>query len=207
MIDKAALTPRQNELAKRIFLKLGEAEAARARDRHQEGPLPRGRRGRFDRRHRRRGRRPRPARASIGSRPARSRPGRGWVRAAHGRMPLPAPGDGRAAQGGPAGRVDGRDGADHPHRRGDPDHGGRGVRPAARHDHRGDRPGRGHAGPARPGQHPPPLRRHGRPPRRRATASGSWRRTSTTCPARSSATPPRSSWPPGRSTPSSRRSR
>ena len=29
--------------------------------------------------------------ASSGSRPARSRPGRGWVKAAHGKMPLPAP--------------------------------------------------------------------------------------------------------------------
>ena len=73
-------------------------------------------------------------------------PGRGWVRAAHGKMPLPAPGDGRAAQGRPAGRVDRRDGADHPHRRGDPDDRRRGVRPAAGDDHRGDRPGRRHPG-------------------------------------------------------------
>ena len=74
-------------------------------------------------------------------------------------------------------------------------------------DHRGDRPRGRHEGPARAGEHPPPLRRHGRPAAPAATASGSWRRTSTTCPARSSATRRRCSWRPGRSTPSSRRSR
>ena len=165
MIDKSTLSPRQNELAKRIFLKLGEAEAAVARHRHQEGPLPRGRRRRFDRRHRRLGRRPRPARGrAVRGEPPADGSGLGPGRA---RQDAPArPRDGRAAQGRPAGRFGRRDGADHPHRRGHRDHGGRAVRPPARHDDRGDRPGRGDPRPPRPGEHPPPLRRHDRPARR-----------------------------------------
>ncbi len=103
--------------------------------------------------------------ASTGSRPARSRPGRGSVRAAHGRMPLPAPATATLLKGIPLAEspvefelttptgaaivVDGR----------------RGVRPAAADDGRGDRPRGRDQGVPRAREHPPPLRRH-RPPAR-----------------------------------------
>ncbi len=98
MIDKAGLPPRQVDLAKRIFTKLGQAEAAahgidiQKIHFHEVGAVDSivdivgsavgldllG----VDR---------------IESSPVP--PGRGWVRAAHGRMPLPAPGTAELLRG------------------------------------------------------------------------------------------------------------
>lgn len=91
IIDKSSLTARQNELAKRIFRKLGEAEAsAHGGDVqkvhfHEVGAVDSivdivGSAVGLD---------------LLGVERFESSPvppGRGWVRAAHGRMPLPAPG-------------------------------------------------------------------------------------------------------------------
>ena len=117
-------------------------------------------------------------------------PGRGWVKAAHGRMPLPAPATAELLKGVPLAESDVEMELTTPTGAAILTTVVERVRPAAGDDHRGDRPGRRHARAARPGEHPPPVRRPGRRCRPTATASGCWRRTSTTCPARSSATRP-----------------
>jgi uncharacterized protein (TIGR00299 family) protein len=100
IIDKSVLTPRQKELAKRIFLKLGEAEAkvhgidlAKIHF-HEVGAVD----SIVD---------------IVGStvgldllgvdrfEASPLPPGRGWVKAAHGRMPLPAPGTAELLRGVP----------------------------------------------------------------------------------------------------------
>jgi uncharacterized protein (TIGR00299 family) protein len=98
MIDKAALTPRQSDLAKRIFRKLGEAEAsAHGVDLqkihfHEVGAVD----SIVD-----------IVGAAVGLdllgveriEASPVPPGRGWVRAAHGKMPLPAPGTAELLRG------------------------------------------------------------------------------------------------------------
>ncbi len=171
MIDKASITGRQKELAKRIFLKLGEAEAAVHGIElpkvhfHEVGAAD----SIVD-----------IVGAAVGLdllgverfEASPIPPGRGSVKAAHGRMSAAGARHGLAPQGGPAGRVDRRDGADHAHRRGDRHHRGRSLRPAPGDDHRIDRPGRRDQGSARPGQRPPPLRRPDGHRRRRRGGPG-----------------------------------
>jgi hypothetical protein len=100
MIDKASLTPRQAELARRIFRKLGEAEASvhgidiQKIHFHEVGAVD----SIVD---------------IVGSavglellgvdrfEASPVPPGRGWVRAAHGKMPLPAPGTAELLKGVP----------------------------------------------------------------------------------------------------------
>ena len=148
---RASSRARQKDLAKRIFLKLGEAEAQGPRGRPGQDPLPRGRRGRFDRRHRRLGGRPRPA----GRRSVRGQPGAAGPRLGQGGSradALAGPGHGRAAPRRPAGRVDGRRRDDHADRGRDPHDRRRAVHVLPGADDRVDRPGRRHArsGPSRP---------------------------------------------------------
>jgi len=100
MIDKSTLSPRQNELAKRIFLRLGEAEAAvhgvdiKKIHFHEVGAVDSivdivGAAVGLD---------------LLGVERFEASPlptGRGWVRAAHGKMPLPAPGTAELLKGVP----------------------------------------------------------------------------------------------------------
>ena len=100
IIDKSTLTPRQNDLAKRIFLKLGHAEAtAHGMDIkkvhfHEVGAVDSivdivGAAVGLD---------------LLGVERFEASPvptGRGWVRAAHGKMPLPAPGTAELLKGVP----------------------------------------------------------------------------------------------------------
>jgi pyridinium-3,5-bisthiocarboxylic acid mononucleotide nickel chelatase len=100
MIDKSTLSPRQNELAKRIFLKLGEAEAAahgidiKKVHFHEVGAVDSivdivGSAVGLD---------------LLGVERFEASPlptGRGWVRAAHGKMSLPAPGTAELLKGVP----------------------------------------------------------------------------------------------------------
>ena len=100
IIDRAALPPRQAELAKRIFRRLGEAEAAahgvdiQKIHFHEVGAVDSivdivGSAVGLD---------------LLGVERFESSPvppGRGWVRAAHGRMPLPAPGTAALLKGVP----------------------------------------------------------------------------------------------------------
>ena len=128
---RACLTARQKDLAKRIFLKLGEAEAkvhgidlAKIHF-HEVGAVD----SIVD-----------IVGAAVGLdllgvdrfEASPVPPGRGWVKAAHGRMPLPAPGTAELLRGRSAGRVDGRRRADHAHRRRDPHDRRRAVRPVSR---------------------------------------------------------------------------
>lgn len=98
MIDKAPLSPRQNELAKRIFRKLGEAEATvhgidlQKIHFHEVGAVD----SIVD-----------IVGAAVGLdllgierfEASPIPPGHGWVRAAHGKMPLPAPGTAELLKG------------------------------------------------------------------------------------------------------------
>lgn len=100
LIDRSSLTPRQNELAKRIFLKLGQAEAAvhgmdlQKIHFHEVGAVD----SIVD-----------IVGAAVGLdllgverfEASPVPPGRGWVKAAHGRMPLPAPGTAELLKGVP----------------------------------------------------------------------------------------------------------
>ncbi len=100
LIDKSTLTPRQNELAKRIFRKLGEAEAAvhgvdlQKIHFHEVGAVD----SIVD-----------IVGAAVGLdllgverfEASPVPPGRGWVKAAHGKMPLPAPGTAELLKGVP----------------------------------------------------------------------------------------------------------
>jgi uncharacterized protein (TIGR00299 family) protein len=100
MIEKSALTPRQKELANRIFLRLGEAEAAvhgidlKKIHFHEVGAVD----SIVD-----------IVGAAVGLdllgveryESSAVPPGRGWVSAAHGRMPLPAPGTAELLRGVP----------------------------------------------------------------------------------------------------------
>jgi len=100
MIDKSTLSPAQNELAKRIFLRLGEAEAAvhgvdiKKIHFHEVGAVDSivdivGAAVGLD---------------LLGVERFEASPlptGRGWVRAAHGKMPLPAPGTAELLKGVP----------------------------------------------------------------------------------------------------------
>jgi hypothetical protein len=100
LIDRSTLTPRQNELARRIFRKLGEAEAAvhgvdiRKIHFHEVGAVDSivdivGAAVGLD---------------LLGVDRFEASPvptGRGWVRAAHGKMPLPAPGTAELLKGVP----------------------------------------------------------------------------------------------------------
>ena len=100
MIDKSTLSPRQNELAKRIFLRLGEAEAAvhgvdlKKIHFHEVGAVDSivdivGAAVGLD---------------LLGVERFEASPlptGRGWVRAAHGKMSLPAPGTAELLKGVP----------------------------------------------------------------------------------------------------------
>jgi len=100
MIDKAALTPRQTDLAKRIFRRLGEAEAAvhgiaiEKIHFHEVGAVDSivdivGAAVGLD---------------LLGAERIEASPvptGRGWVHAAHGKMPLPAPGTAELLKGVP----------------------------------------------------------------------------------------------------------
>src|SRR5215207_9847540 len=100
MIDKSTLSPRQNELARRIFLKLGEAEAAahgidiKKVHFHEVGAVDSivdivGSAVGLD---------------LLGVERFEASPlptGRGWVRAAHGKMSLPAPGTAELLKGVP----------------------------------------------------------------------------------------------------------
>jgi pyridinium-3,5-bisthiocarboxylic acid mononucleotide nickel chelatase len=100
MIDRSTLSPRQNELAKRIFLKLGEAEAAahgidiKKVHFHEVGAVDSivdivGSAVGLD---------------LLGVERFEASPlptGRGWVRAAHGKMSLPAPGTAELLKGVP----------------------------------------------------------------------------------------------------------
>ena len=206
MIDKSTLSPRQNELAKRIFRKLGEAEAAvhgidiKKVHFHEVGAVDSivdivGSAVGLD---------------LLGVERFEASPlptGRGWVRAAHGKMPLPAPGTAELLKGVPLADSDVEMELTTPTGAAIVTTVAERVRPPARHDDRGDRPRRGHPRPPRPGQHPPPLRRHDRPARRERPRLG---------PGDEPRRPARrgrrlrhraGSWRPGRSTPSSRRSR
>jgi pyridinium-3,5-bisthiocarboxylic acid mononucleotide nickel chelatase len=105
MIDRSTLTPRQNELAKRIFLKLGEAEAAahgidiKKVHFHEVGAVDSivdivGSAVGLD---------------LLGVDRYEASPlptGRGWVRAAHGKMSLPAPGTAELLKGVPLAESD-----------------------------------------------------------------------------------------------------
>ncbi len=98
LIDKGNLTPRQNELAKRIFQRLGEAEAAvhgvdiKTIHFHEVGAVD----SIVD-----------IVGAAVGLdllgverfEASPVPPGRGWVKAAHGTMPLPAPGTAELLKG------------------------------------------------------------------------------------------------------------
>jgi uncharacterized protein (TIGR00299 family) protein len=100
LIDKSALTPKQNELARRIFRKLGEAEAAvhgvdiKKIHFHEVGAVD----SIVD-----------IVGAAVGLdllgverfEASPVPPGRGWVKAAHGKMPLPAPGTAELLKGVP----------------------------------------------------------------------------------------------------------
>jgi len=100
LIDKSTLTPRQNELAKKIFLRLGEAEAAvhgidlKKIHFHEVGAVD----SIVD-----------IVGAAVGLdllgierfEASPVPPGRGWVKAAHGKMPLPAPGTAELLKGVP----------------------------------------------------------------------------------------------------------
>ncbi len=100
MIDKSTLSPRQNELAKRIFLRLGEAESAvhgvdiKKIHFHEVGAVDSivdivGAAVGLD---------------LLGVERYEASPlptGRGWVRAAHGKMSLPAPGTAELLKGVP----------------------------------------------------------------------------------------------------------
>ena len=100
LIDKGRLTPRQNDLAKRIFLRLGEAEAAvhgielKKIHFHEVGAVD----SIVD-----------IVGAAVGLdllgvdrfEASPVPPGRGWVKAAHGRMPLPTPGTAELLKGVP----------------------------------------------------------------------------------------------------------
>ncbi len=100
ILDKSVLTPRQKDLARRIFLKLGEAEAkvhgvelAKIHF-HEVGAVD----SIVD-----------IAGSAVGLdllgvdrfEASPLPPGRGWVKAAHGRMPLPAPGTAELLRGVP----------------------------------------------------------------------------------------------------------
>ena len=71
MIDKSTPDPPAERAGQADLPPAGRGRGGGPRHRHPEDPLPRGRRGRFDRRHRRRGGRARPA----GRRPVRGQPG------------------------------------------------------------------------------------------------------------------------------------
>ncbi len=100
LIDESTLTPRQNELAKRIFQRLGEAEATvhgielKKIHFHEVGAVD----SIVD-----------IVGAAVGLdllgvdrfEASPVPPGRGWVKAAHGRMPLPAPGTAELLKGVP----------------------------------------------------------------------------------------------------------
>jgi uncharacterized protein (TIGR00299 family) protein len=100
LIDKSALTPRQKELARRIFTRLGEAEAAvhgidlAKIHFHEVGAVD----SIVD-----------IVGAAVGLdllgvdrfEASPVPPGRGWVKAAHGKMPLPAPGTAELLKGVP----------------------------------------------------------------------------------------------------------
>src|SRR3954471_20031735 len=100
IIDKSSLTPRQNELARRIFRRLGEAEAAahgidiQKVHFHEVGAVD----SIVD-----------IVGAAVGLdllgverfEASPLPPGRGWVKAAHGKMPLPAPGTAELLKGVP----------------------------------------------------------------------------------------------------------
>ena len=100
LIDKSTLTPRQNDLARRIFRKLGEAEAAvhgidiQKIHFHEVGAVD----SIVD-----------IVGAAVGLdvlgverfEASPVPPGRGWVKAAHGKMPLPAPGTAELLKGVP----------------------------------------------------------------------------------------------------------
>jgi uncharacterized protein (TIGR00299 family) protein len=105
LIDRSTLTPRQNALAKRIFRKLGEAEAAvhgvdlTTVHFHEVGAVD----SIVD-----------IVGAAVGLdllgverfEASPVPPGRGWVEAAHGRMPLPAPGTAELLKGVPLAESD-----------------------------------------------------------------------------------------------------
>jgi uncharacterized protein (TIGR00299 family) protein len=105
LIDKARLTPRQTDLAKRIFRRLGEAEAAvhgidiQEIHFHEVGAIDSivdivGSAVGLD---------------LLGAARIEASPlptGRGWVRAAHGKMPLPAPGTAELLKGVPLAESD-----------------------------------------------------------------------------------------------------
>jgi uncharacterized protein (TIGR00299 family) protein len=100
LLDKSTLTPRQNELARRIFTRLGEAEAAvhgidlAKIHFHEVGAVD----SIVD-----------IVGAAVGLdllgvdrfEASAVPPGRGWVKAAHGKMPLPAPGTAELLKGVP----------------------------------------------------------------------------------------------------------
>ena len=206
IIDQSSLTPRQNELAKRIFQRLGDAEAAvhgieiKKVHFHEVGAVD----SIVD-----------IVGAAVGldllgvdrfeSSPLP--PGRGWVKAAHGKMPLPAPATAELLKGVPLASSDVEMEMTTPTGAAIVTTVGESFGPLPRHDHRRHRPRRGHPRFPRPGEHPQTLRRQGLHPPPTPIASGCSKPTSTTSPARSSATPPPSSSPPGRSTLISLRSR
>ena len=105
MIDGSALTPRQQELAKRIFQQLAEAEAKVHGIDDREGALSRSRGGRFDRRHRRLGDRLRFAGHRARGLLAGA-DGHGFVEIAHGRCSIPAPATGELLRGVPLAALD-----------------------------------------------------------------------------------------------------
>ena len=158
IIDQSTLTPRQKDLAKRIFLKLGEAEARVHGSElskihfHEVGAVDSivdivGSSVGLD---------------LLGVDRFEASPvptGRGWVKAAHGRMPLPAPATAELLRGVPLAEsiVEGE--LTTPTGAAILDHGGGTVQRVPANDDRVDRPGRRHARMARAGEYRPTVRR------------------------------------------------
>ena len=196
------MTPRQKELALRIFTRLGEAEARVHGSElskvhfHEVGAVD----SIID-----------IVGAAVGLdllgvdrfEASPIPPGSGWVRCDHGKMPLPAPATAELLKGVPLAESEVEDGVDHAHRRGDRDDRGRAVRHVARLTARAIGLVRGRG--SFPGRRTSFACSSAMPPcRPTATVSGCSKRTSTTCPARSSPTRRPSSCPPVRLTPSLR---
>ena len=161
IIDTSILTARQKDLAKRIFLRLGEAEAkVHGVDLskihfHEVGAVD----SIID---------------IVGSavgldllgvdrfEASPVPPGKGWIKAAHGRMALPAPATAEMLKGVPLAESMVEMELTTPTGRRNLDHRRRTIRAASRPDDRDHRPGCRHARPARAGQHPAALPGHRR---------------------------------------------